>query len=106
MRREMFTKRTAASAAIAASGLLLVAACGGSSSGGKTKAGNGGNGSGNVPDISATAFTSDFSVMAQLKGLASSGKGKIGVLLPDTVTSARYVEFDAPYLTKAFQAAG
>jgi D-xylose transport system substrate-binding protein len=44
--------------------------------------------------------------MAQLKDLASSGKGKIGVLLPDTVTSARYVEFDAPLLTKAFQAAG
>ena len=44
--------------------------------------------------------------MAQLKDLASSGKGKIGVLLPDTVTSARYVEFDAPLLTKAFEAAG
>jgi D-xylose transport system substrate-binding protein len=30
----------------------------------------------------------------------------VGVLLPDTTTSARYVEFDAPYLTKAFEAAG
>jgi len=28
------------------------------------------------------------------------------VLLPDTTTSTRYVSFDAPYLTKAFQAAG
>ena len=44
--------------------------------------------------------------MAQLKGLASKGKGLIGVLLPDTTTSARYVNFDAPYLKKAFEAAG
>jgi D-xylose transport system substrate-binding protein len=44
--------------------------------------------------------------MAQLKSLAAQGKGKIGVLLPDTTTSARYVNFDAPYLAKAFQAAG
>jgi D-xylose transport system substrate-binding protein len=44
--------------------------------------------------------------MAQLKSLASQGKGIIGVLLPDTTTSARYESFDRPYLTKAFQAAG
>ena len=44
--------------------------------------------------------------MAQLKSIASQGKGKVGVLLPDTASSARYVAFDAPYLTKAFQAAG
>ena len=56
--------------------------------------------------ISATSFTSDFSAMAQLKSLAAQGKGKIGVLLPDTTTSARYVNFDAPYLAKALQAAG
>ncbi len=41
--------------------------------------------------------------MAQLKSLASSGKGLIGVLLPDTTTSTRYVSYDAPYLTEAFQ---
>ena len=44
--------------------------------------------------------------MAQLKSLAASGKGLVGVLLPDTTTSARYESFDRPYLTKAFQAAG
>ena len=59
-----------------------------------------------VPSISATSFTSDFSAMAQLKELAAKGKGKIGVLLPDTTTSARYVSFDAPYLAQAFKAAG
>ncbi len=44
--------------------------------------------------------------MAGLKSLAASGKGNVAVILPDTVTSTRYVEFDAPYLTKAFTAAG
>ncbi|MEN3315486.1 MAG: D-xylose transport system substrate-binding protein [Acidimicrobiaceae bacterium] len=56
--------------------------------------------------ITATSFTSDFSAMGQLKSVASKGKGIIGVLLPDTTTSARYESFDRPYLTKAFQAAG
>jgi D-xylose transport system substrate-binding protein len=44
--------------------------------------------------------------MTQLKPLAKSGKGMIGVLLPETTTSARYTAFDAPYLAKAFQKAG
>ena len=44
--------------------------------------------------------------MATLKPLASAGKGNVGVILPDTVSSARYVEFDAPYLTKALETAG
>ncbi len=44
--------------------------------------------------------------MAALKPLASKGKGNVGVILPDTVSSARYTEFDAPYLTKALQTAG
>ena len=56
--------------------------------------------------ISATSFTSDFSAMSQLTSVASAGKGLIGVLLPDTTSSTRYVAYDAPYLTKAFQAAG
>jgi D-xylose transport system substrate-binding protein len=57
-------------------------------------------------NVSASSFTSDFSAMAQLKSIASKGKGLIGVLLPDTTTSARYETFDRPYLTKAFQMAG
>ena len=59
-----------------------------------------------APPLSAGAFTSDFSAMAKLKALASQGKGKIGVLLPETTTSARYTSFDAPYLKEAFQKAG
>ncbi|HEX4223818.1 MAG TPA: substrate-binding domain-containing protein, partial [Pseudonocardiaceae bacterium] len=40
---------------------------------------------------------------------ASSGGGsgaKVGVILPDTTTSARYTEFDAPMLTAALKAQG
>ena len=34
------------------------------------------------------------------------GKGGITAIMPDTVSSTRYVEFDAPYLTRAMRAAG
>jgi D-xylose transport system substrate-binding protein len=56
--------------------------------------------------LSISSFTRDFSAMSQLTSLASQGKGSVAVILPDTVSSARYTEFDAPYLTKAFQDAG
>ncbi len=59
-----------------------------------------------VPQIAAGDFTADFAVMEQLKGLAAQGSGMIGVLLPDTETSTRYVQYDAPFLKKAFEAAG
>jgi D-xylose transport system substrate-binding protein len=44
--------------------------------------------------------------MSKFKPLASVGKGNVAVILPDTATSARYTEFDAPYLTRALKAAG
>jgi len=44
--------------------------------------------------------------MSTLKPLAVAGKGDVAVILPDTVTSARYTEFDAPYLTQALTDAG
>jgi len=44
--------------------------------------------------------------MSTLKPLASAGKGNVAAILPDTVSSARYTEFDAPYLTQALTAAG
>ena len=56
--------------------------------------------------ITPASFTADFSAMAQLKSLAAKGKGLVGVLLPDTTTSARYESYDRPYLTQAFKAAG
>jgi D-xylose transport system substrate-binding protein len=59
-----------------------------------------------VPQINAAGFTADFALMKQLTALAAQGKGSVGVLLPDTTTSTRYVQYDAPYLKQAFEAAG
>ena len=56
--------------------------------------------------ISATNLNNTFSAMAGLKSVAAAGKGSVTVILPDTVSSTRYVEFDAPYLKQAFAAAG
>jgi D-xylose transport system substrate-binding protein len=44
--------------------------------------------------LSTTSFTSN------------SGKGKVAAIMPDTVSSTRYVEFDQPDITKALLAAG
>ncbi len=57
-------------------------------------------------DLSISSFTADFSYMPKLKDLVGAGKGKVGVILPDTTSSVRYVQFDQPYLQKAFQMAG
>jgi D-xylose transport system substrate-binding protein len=39
-------------------------------------------------------------------GSTTSNKVQVGVILPDTTSSARYTQYDAPLLTKAFDAAG
>ncbi|MEA2654777.1 MAG: D-xylose transport system substrate-binding protein [Chloroflexota bacterium] len=57
-------------------------------------------------DLSISSFTQDFSYMPKLKDLVGAGKGMVGVILPDTTSSARYVAFDAPYLKQAFDGAG
>jgi D-xylose transport system substrate-binding protein len=67
---------------------------------------SGSSGSAAPINLTPTSFTNDFSAMKQLTSLAAQGSGLIGVLLPDTTTSTRYVEFDAPFLTQAFEAAG
>ena len=56
--------------------------------------------------LSATDFSNSFSAMSRLNSLAAAGKGIVGVLLPDTVSSTRYVEFDQPYLNEALSDAG
>src|SRR5438105_15451473 len=85
--------------AFVAAGALL-AACGGSTGSTTTP-------SATVPsDLSISSFTADFSYMAKLKDLTAAGKGKVAVILPDTTSSVRYVQFDQPYLQKAFEQAG
>ncbi|HEY2598887.1 MAG TPA: hypothetical protein VGJ79_10475, partial [Candidatus Dormibacteraeota bacterium] len=67
-------------------------------------------GSATVPSgLGVSSFTTDIaSTMSQLKGLTgSAGSGlQIGVVLPDTTSSTRWVDFDAPYWTTALTAAG
>ena len=83
--------------------LFVVAACGGSD---KKESSSTTTSSSGTPEIGVTDLTADFSAMAKLKDLASEGEGMIGVLLPDTTTSTRYVQYDAPNLKKAFETAG
>jgi len=53
------------------------------------------------------ANSSGGSSSSSTPAAASGGSGaKVGVILPDTTTSARYTEFDAPMLTAAIKAAG
>jgi D-xylose transport system substrate-binding protein len=57
-------------------------------------------------NISTSSFNNSFSTMSEFKSLAAAGHGKVAALLPDTVSSTRYVEFDAPDITKALEKAG
>jgi D-xylose transport system substrate-binding protein len=87
---------------------LAAAACSSSSSSSPSGGSSSSASSSAAPavSISVAQFTRDFSAMSVLKPLAAAGKGNVAVILPDTVTSARYVQFDAPYLTQALTAAG
>ena len=100
----LVTRKSLAPIGVLLAAGLVLSACGGDDDSGGTAASA--SPSASVPQIDAAAFTADFSLMKQLTGLASQGKGKIGVLLPDTTTSTRYVQYDAPYLKQAFETAG
>jgi len=82
----------------------MVAACG--SSGGSNNNSSSEGSSSSVPQLSLSEINNSFSAVATLKPLAAKGKGNIAVILPDTVSSTRYVEFDAPYLKESFAKAG
>jgi D-xylose transport system substrate-binding protein len=56
--------------------------------------------------VSDATFNPTFSTMKYLKSVVAKGKGSIAVILPDTVSSARWVDYDAPAFKKAFLAAG
>jgi D-xylose transport system substrate-binding protein len=59
-----------------------------------------------VPKLSPSQLSISLSAMSALRPLAARGRGSIAVILPDTVSSTRYVEFDAPYLKEAFRKVG
>jgi D-xylose transport system substrate-binding protein len=89
---------------------LVAAACGSSTTGSSS---SGGATNPGVPSgVTVSAFTTDIAAtMSQLKPLtAYATKGAntllIGVILPDTTSSVRWVDFDQPYLTAALADAG
>ena len=98
--------KTVALTACAASAALVIAACGSSGNSSSGSSASSGSSSAAVPQLSLNEINNSFTAMAKLKPLAAKGKGNIAVILPDTVSSTRYVEFDAPYLKESFQKAG
>ncbi|MCW2934394.1 MAG: solute-binding protein [Actinomycetia bacterium] len=92
------------------SAALLIAACSSNSTSSTTapatSASTSASSSAPAASISIAQLNNTFSAMSSLSSLASSGKGSVEVILPDTTSSTRYVEFDAPLLTQAFKAAG
>ena len=62
------------------------------------------SGGGGAFDV--TQLDSAFTQMANLASVTSAGSGMVGVILPDTTTSARYTAYDLPYLKQAFEKAG
>jgi D-xylose transport system substrate-binding protein len=91
---------------------LVAAACSSSSSSG-SGSGSAAKGSNKIPaGLSISSFTVDIaSTMSQFKPLtefATKGDNslQVGVILPDTTSSTRWVDFDQPYLNDAFADAG
>jgi D-xylose transport system substrate-binding protein len=57
-------------------------------------------------NLSYKDFSLTYAAMKALKPLAAKGKGSVAVVLPDTTSSTRYTEFDAPMLKTALTDAG
>ena len=101
--------------ALAAALALMAAGCSSSSSSSTTStssASASATGSATVPAVSINSYTVNIApTMSLFKALtAAATKGanslQVGVILPDTTSSTRYVDFDAPYLKQAFTSAG
>jgi len=89
----MRLKTTAAVGILAAGSLLLAAACSSSS--------------GTASSTTSAAASSAGSAASSAAGSGAAGTaGKIGVILPDTKSSARWETQDRPNLEAAFKAAG
>jgi D-xylose transport system substrate-binding protein len=101
------TSRAGITAVAATAAALLIAACSSSSSSSSSSTPTSSSSAGSAAAaISIADLNNTFSAMADLKSVAAAGKGSVTVILPDTVSSTRYVEFDAPYLKEAFTDAG
>ena len=88
---------------------LLIAACSSGSSSTAAPAATSAapaSSSTGAPSLTVSDIGPSFSALKALAPLAPEGKGNVAVILPDTTSSTRWTEFDAPYLKAAFAAAG
>jgi D-xylose transport system substrate-binding protein len=99
-------RKGAAVASVSLAVCLAAAACSSSSSTSASSSSSTSSSSPATVSISITSLNRTFSAMTALKALAAAGKGNVAAILPDTVSSARYTEFDAPYLQQALALAG
>jgi D-xylose transport system substrate-binding protein len=100
-------RRTTASIGIlGVAAALSLTACGSNNSSNASSSGGSSGTGGGV--TAACSLDSPPQSGAKLPKTVDLGKtsGKVGVILPDTTSSTRYTEYDAPLLTKALKAAG
>jgi D-xylose transport system substrate-binding protein len=98
-------RTTASIATLGVAAALSLTACGSNNSSTPTSGGS----SGSTGGITAACKLSNPPQSgASLPKSVNLGKtsGKVGVILPDTTSSTRYTQYDAPLLTAALKAAG
>ena len=105
--------RTPAAIGLIAAGGLLLAACGGGSTTAGSATSAAGSAASAVTSAAGSATTAAGSAASSGSSAASSAAGgggavtgKVGVILPDTKSSARWETQDRPALQAAFEAAG
>ena len=91
--------KTTAVLGLVAAGSLLLAACGSSSNSATSSATSAAAGA------TSAAASAGSNASSALASVAAAG-GKVGVILPDTKSSARWETADRPFLEAAFKAAG
>lgn len=101
----MRLKTTAVLGMVTASALLL-AACSSGSSTTASSTSAAASGSSSAAASGSSMAAASGSSMAAASGAASGSTGKIGVILPDTKSSARWETQDRPNLEAAFKQAG
>jgi D-xylose transport system substrate-binding protein len=96
-------------AAFSAVAAVALAGCGNSSSGSPAATGAATTAATSAPATGASSSasaTSAASAVASATSGTTTGSGKVGVILPDSITSKRWENNDRPALDKAFKAAG
>jgi len=98
-------RTTASIATLGVAAALSLSACGSSNSSSPSA---GGSSSGGGGITAACKLNSPPKSGASVPKTVNLGKtsGKVGVILPDTTSSTRYTQYDAPLLTKALKDAG